>query len=93
MSGFAGHAARNTATAIAPKEYDEVAAKRVERELVELGGRLGDARSSLAWLSGALDQAPCDELLGRMEQGVSDIEADLSRLMCEAKKQLRGSDD
>jgi hypothetical protein len=70
--------------------YDEVAAKRIERELVELGGRLGEASGSLSWLAGSLDEAPCSELLARMEQSLSDMQADLCRLACEAKKRVRG---
>lgn len=71
-------------------EYDEVAAKRVEHELVELGAHLGQAQSSLSLLAGALSESPCADLIERIEQRETENQADLSRLACEARKQVRG---
>ena len=69
--------------------YDEVAAKRVEHQLVELGARFGEARLTAAWLEGALEDVVCSELLERIGTYIASAESDLSRLMCEARKQIR----
>lgn len=73
--------------------YDEVAARRVEVALVDLGGKLGEAKAKLPWLDGVLDESRCSALLLRIRQNLEEAENDMSRLMCEAKRQIRGSDD
>jgi hypothetical protein len=71
--------------------YDEVAAKRVEHQLGELGGRLAESLATTAWLEGALDEGtPAAELLRRIKALIADGQADLPRLMCEARKEIRG---
>jgi hypothetical protein len=85
---------RHPADLSAPEQmkgsHEEVAAKRVEHELVDLGAHFGDAQGSLAWLHGALPDSPCSDLLERIEQREAENQADLTRLMCEAKKVVRG---
>jgi cob(I)alamin adenosyltransferase len=71
--------------------HDEVAAKRVESQLVELGARYTEALLTIGWLDTELEDSKCRALLLRMKQHIYDDEADLARLMCEAQKQLRGS--
>lgn len=75
-----------------PQAHDEVAAKRAEHQLVDLGGKHTEALLLITELEGALDEAKCRALLQRIQQRIHENEADLARLMCEAKKQLRGSD-
>jgi hypothetical protein len=69
--------------------YDEVAPKRVKREVVELGGRLNEAANTANWLADELREPTCLELLERITHSIADAHEDLSRLMCEAKKQMR----
>jgi len=93
MAGFAhrpGDAASAAAVLDSPGGYDEDSAKRIEAELGELGSRFGDLRSSLAYLEGALDEGVPNELLQRIGHRVEEARADMSRLMCEAKKVVRG---
>jgi hypothetical protein len=73
-----------------PKHYDEVAAKRVEHELVGLGGKYTEALLTIAELDSVLDEEKCRALLLRMKQRIHEDESDLARLMCEAKKLVRG---
>jgi hypothetical protein len=70
--------------------YDDVAAKRIEGQLVELNGRLSEAEATIAWLEGALAEGPSAELLRRMKSLISIAEGDMYRLTTEARKQLRG---
>jgi len=70
--------------------YDEVTAKRIEGQLVELGARYTEALLTIGWLDTELDESKCSSLLLRMKQRVHEDEADLARLMCEAKKLVRG---
>jgi hypothetical protein len=70
--------------------YDEIAAKRIENELVELGQRLSESQQTISWLEGALPQGILLDLLRRIRSHVEEGQGDMSRLMCEAKKQVRG---
>ena len=78
------------ATPDLPNGYDEVAARRVEEELVGMGTGFKENQSRAAWLEGALPESKCRSLLLRMKQRIHEDEADLARLMCEAQKLVRG---
>lgn len=70
--------------------YDEVAAKRIEKQLVELGARIGETKAKVGYLRGALPEGVSVELLDRISARADDSEADMARLMGEARKLMRG---
>jgi hypothetical protein len=93
MGGFAhrpGDVASGTAVLDSPGGYDEGSVKRIEAELCHLGAQIGDVRGSIAYLEGALDEGVPNELLQRIGHRIEEARADMSRLMCEAKKVMRG---
>jgi hypothetical protein len=69
--------------------YDEVAAKRIEGKLVELGEKFAELHPLISYLQGALDEGTSLNLLERMEDELRLTESSMSRLMCEARKQMR----
>jgi len=71
--------------------YDEVAVKRIEKQLVELGTTLQETQAKVAYLEGALDEGTPRELLHRIRSHAAESEGDMSRLMCEAQRLMRGA--
>jgi hypothetical protein len=92
MSGFAhrpGDLIGDTAL-VSPGGYDEESARANEAELVELRGRLAETRGCISYLRGAFEEGVPLELLERIESHVEAAQGDMPRLMCEAKKLMRG---
>lgn len=86
--------ARRSGDPIAPTAgangFDEISAKRVEHQLSELGGRIHEARATVPYLLGALDEPPCSELLERIDLCLDTAVEELGRLCIEARKEMRG---